>query len=67
MSSKPMLRFDWIPAHRGIEGDELADRLARLAHTHVSVPTQPVRPSRTEVKEMLQVHLQIRREQEWNP
>ena len=61
-----MLRFVWIPGHSGIEGNELADRLARLAHTNISIPTQPVRCSWTKLKEILEVHFQNQWEQEWN-
>ena len=68
MSPNHMLRFVCIPAHRirGIEGNQLADRLARLAHTKVSIPSQPVRFSWTKVKEILEVHFQNQWEQEWN-
>ncbi|KAM7281540.1 uncharacterized protein ISCGN_005707, partial [Ixodes scapularis] len=38
-------RFQWLPSHCGIKGNEIADHMANFAHDEPSTPTSKVPPS----------------------
>ena len=65
ISANRTIRFVWIPAHNGIEGNEIVDRLACYASAYVPIPDEPIRFSWTAIKDRLDCHFQRQWEQEW--
>ncbi|KAL2077914.1 hypothetical protein ACEWY4_025599 [Coilia grayii] len=59
------IQFVWVPAHRGVEGNEAADKLAKDATTatdvHLVIPL-----SRSEVKVLIKNNVSKLWQKEWN-
>ncbi len=60
-----IVNFMWVPSHMGVDGNEVADNLAKLALKHAQIDIK-VSMSKTEVKWLIANEIRKKLQKEWD-
>ncbi len=60
-----VLRFMWVPAHVGVQGNETVDKLAKQAMKHMNIEVQ-IPLSKAEIKGIIKEHINKKWQEMWD-